>query len=405
MVGWQRHDPIRAVRQRRLPLLPLRSIVLFPGSAQPIDLGRSTSIAAVRAASEPSSKAMRHVVVATQREPMVERPHTDDLYPIGVMGELVQVLQGMPGRMTAVVRGLYRVHIKDVIRHDDHLEVEYERAIATMGDPTLAYALAGALQDLVKQHDNLLPRSSRSRQQAQALGLVLAERTPGRVADLSAVHIDLEQSDRISVLLERQVSERLRQVIELISHRTNVLQVRRDLDKHVREHLSRHEHEALLRHKLRAIKSELGEQDRGESDTEDLARRLRHMDLPQEVAAMVTRELGRLHRMNPQSSEASISRTYLECIADLPWGPSDRTVDKLDLKKARTLLDRDHYGLERVKKRIIEYLSVRKLAPNKRGPILCLAGPPGVGKTSLGRSIAEALGRRVRTHILGRGPR
>ena len=226
------------------------------------------------------------------------------------------------------------------------------------------------------------------------------------IADLCAAHLDLGDDDKLPVLLETEVSDRLRKVIELASHRTNVLQVKRDLDRYVREHLSKHEHDALLRHKLRAIQSELGESE-GESDERglhELEQRLDAKDLPDEARAAATRELGRLRRMHPQSGEAAIARTYLEWIADLPWGPGDATGDALahvDIARARTLLESEHYGLEKVKKRVLEYLSVRKLAPNKRGPILCLVGPPGVGKTSLGRSIAEALGRKYVRISLG----
>src|SRR5690606_13656689 len=195
----------------------------------------------------------------------------------------------------------------------------------------------------------------------------------------------------IDVLHELSISERLRKVMEFVSQRINILQVKRDLDRHVRDHLSRHEQEALLRHKMRAIQSELGESDDAERWMRELERKLELAELPPEADAMAQRELGRLRRMNPQGGEAIIARTYLELLADLPW--SVETEDKLDMTATRELLEREHYGLARVKRRIVEYLCVRKLAPDKRGPILCLSGPPGVGKTSLARSIATALGR------------
>ncbi len=333
------------------------------------------------------------VVVATQRDPLIERPELDDLYPVGILAEVTQALHGVPGRMTAIVRGLHRVRLLGLHRGADVTTISFQTAHESMGDPTLAYALAGALQDLVKQHDESLPAASKNRNRAQSLAVLGAERSPGTICDLAATHVELEPDEAIEVLMELQITERLRKLMERISHRINMLQVKRDLDKHVRDHLSKHEQEALLRHKLRAIQSQLGDERDEDRWLETLAGRLDAKALTDHAKSEVKREVERLKRMNPQSQEANIARTYLELMADLPWGDADATEDKLDLAKARALLQQEHYGLDKVKKRVIEYLSVRKLAPNKRGPILCLAGPPGVGKTSLARSIADSLGR------------
>lgn len=379
-----------------LPLLPLRSMSLLPGLPQPIELGRSTSVGAIEKArslrdGDPFSKL---VIVATQRDPLVERPELEDLYPVGLLAEVTQALHGVPGRMTAIVRGLHRVRLLGLNRGPDISTIQYQLAHETMGDPTLAYALAGALQDLVRQHDESLPAAAKNRNRAQTLAVLTAERSPGPICDLAATHVDLEAEQSVEVLMELQITERLRKMLEHVSQRINVLHVKRDLDKHVRDHLSQHEQEALLRHKLRAIQSQLADNS-GDEDAwlDTLAERLETKALTEHAQGEVARELDRLRRMNPQSQEANIARTYVELMADLPWGEEDSTEDKLDLTAARALLEREHFGLDKVKKRIIEYLSVRKLAPGKRGPLLCLAGPPGVGKTSLARSIAESLGR------------
>ncbi len=394
-----------------LPLLPLRGVSILPGVTAPVDLSRqSSAMQAVRRAGERRSPAGRgasgeprgRLVVGILRE-NTATPDLDQLYPVGVVCEVVQVLPGTPGRMSVVLRGIGRVRLLDLQSERDHQLVRIETAVDTMRASTLAYAYAGALQDLVKQHDTLLPTAAKTKQRAQGLAAILAERSPGMIADLCAAHLDLGDDDKLPILLETEVSDRLRKVIELASHRTNVLQVKRDLDRHVREHLSKHEHDAVLRHKLRAIQSELGESE-GDSDERglhELEQRLTTLDLPDEARAAANRELGRLRRMHPQSGEAAIARTYLEWIADLPWGPGAASPDILDLPRARALLELHHYGLEKVKKRVLEYLSVRKLAPGKRGPILCLVGPPGVGKTSLGRSIADALGRKYVRISLG----
>ncbi len=395
--------PPQRPRAGVLPLLPLRTLTLLPGLAQPVELGRAASVDAVRRARERPADDPLHnlVVVATQRDAMVERPHRDDLHPIGVLAEITQALQGMPGRMTAVVRGVERVRILDVEVDGTRCDAQFQRARETMGDPTLAYAYAGALQDLVKQYEALQSSNNKNRQRAQTLAVLMAERAPATVADLAAAHVGLEHGELVEILHELTVTERLRKVIEFVSHRVHVLQVRRDLDRHVRDHLSRHEQEALLRHKLRAIRSELGEGEEDDRWIDELEERTAAAELPPDAQAMADRELARLRRMNPQSGEATISRTWLELVADLPWGPARTTTDTLDIAAARELLEREHYGLDKVKKRLVEYLGVRKLAPGKRGPILCLVGPPGVGKTSLGRSIAQALGRKFVRASLG----
>lgn len=386
-----------------LPLLPLRTLTLLPGIAQPVELGRAASVDAVRRARDrPASDPMHNlVIVATQRDAMIERPHLDDLHPIGVLAEITQALQGMPGRMTAVVRGIERVRLLGVDQQSGRCDAEFQRAHESMGDPTLAYAYAGALQDLIKQYESLQTSNSKNRQRAQSLAGLAAERSPAMVADLAAAHVGLDPVETVEILHELQITERLRKVIEFVSRRVHSTQVKRDLDRHVREHLSRHEQEALLRHKLRAIRSELGEHDDEDRWIDELELKVEDAELPTEARALADREISRLRRMNPQSGEATISRTWLELVTDLPWGPSRTTTDSLDIAAARDLLEREHYGLEKVKKRLVEYLGVRKLAPGKRGPILCLVGPPGVGKTSLGRSIAAALGRRFVRASLG----
>jgi ATP-dependent Lon protease len=386
-----------------LPLLPLRTLTLLPGPAQPVELGRAASVDAIRRAKDRGAGDPLHnlVVVATQRDAMIERPTLEDLHPVGVLAEVTQALHGMPGRMTAVVRGIERVRLLEVDHDGGRADARFGRARETMGDPTLAYAYAGALQDLVKQYEGLQPNNAKNRQRTQALGVLAAERAPGLIADLAASHVGLDPTEAVDILHELQITERLRKVIEFVSRRVHATQVKRDLDRHVREHLSRHEQEALLRHKLRAIRSELGEQDDDDRWIDDLELKLDAAELPADAKALVDRELGRLRRMNPQSGEAGISRTWLELVSDLPWGPSRTTTDRLDIAAARELLERDHFGLEKVKKRLVEYLGVRKLAPTKAGPILCLVGPPGVGKTSLGRSIAAALGRNFVRAALG----
>ena len=390
--------PEFGMTQGTLPLLALRSVLLLPGASAPIELGNSSasSTAVKRASERPRGDANANLlVVAVQRESSSSEATVESLYAVGVLAEIVQVRHGVPGRFTCILRGIARVNILEVSSADDHQTCTFSRCVEPLGDSTLAYALAGALQDLLKQHDALLPTSAKTKARANELARIAALRAPSEIADKAADHVELSDQERSEVLQEVALAERLRKVIELVSRAANTLQVKRDLDRAVREHLSKHEHNALLRHKLRAIQSELGET---QSEVEErwfteIERRLDEAELPPEPRAAADRELGRLRRMNRQSSEAQTARTYLDWLASLPWSASTESPPGLELAAARELLDEQHYGLKRVKKRVLEYLSVRKLAPGKRGPILCLAGPPGVGKTSLGRSIAEALGR------------
>jgi ATP-dependent Lon protease len=410
-----------------LPLLPLRSAVLFPGVSMPVDLGRPASVEAVRRATAGRRDATSHqVIVAVQRDPMNDQPAFEDLYPVATLTRIVQVLRGLPGRMTVIVRGVERVVIEglesidgcemvryrrlgagsnpglDVARSNQPLDVARSNASTRAGNPPLDTALISVLRDLVKRHEGLLPSARAGQQRQEAVTEVMDERDPGAAGDLVASLIDLGTAERVALLQQLDVGDRLRRVIELVAQRCHELEVKRDIDRSVRDHLSRHEHEAVLRHKLRAIQAELGDDD-PDSWLDELAGRLDQKVLPEEVQAAVDRELGRLERMNPQASEAMVSRTYLEWIADLPWlipnNPPDRGA--IDLVAARARLDADHHGLDKVKKRVLEYLAVRKLAPDQRGPLLCFAGPPGVGKTTLAKSIAATLGREFVRFSLG----
>ncbi|EDM76980.1 predicted ATP-dependent protease [Plesiocystis pacifica SIR-1] len=381
-----------------LPLLPLRSAVLFPGVSMPVDLGRPSSVEAVRQATAHGKRfgPHNHVIVAVQRDPMNDHPRLADLHPVATLTRVVQVLRGLPGRMTVIVRGIERVRLEslDLAPEASCDLARYVSLPPTQGELTMVIALSGVLRDLTRRHESLLPASRATQQRQETLKELAAERDPARIGDLVANLVELETEQRIELLQQLDPTERLRKLIEHVAARCNELEVKRDIDRSVREHLSRHEHEAVLRHKLRAIQAELGDEG-GDTWLEELAERLDQKLLPEEAQIAVDRELGRLERMNPQSSEAMIARTYLEWIADLPWVFPGRPTERpeVDLEAARVRLDADHHGLEKVKKRVLEYLAVRKLAPNQRGPLLCFAGPPGVGKTTLAKSIAATLGR------------
>src|SRR5262249_53716250 len=207
---------------------------------------------------------------------------------------------------------------------------------------------------------------------------------PGRLADLAAANLDLNTDERLALLGEHSVAARLETVLTALRHRIEVFKGKEKIDTQVRQEVSRHQREVVLRQKMKAIQTELGELGDESDDAEEWEKKIKDAGMPEEAEKAAKKQLARMKQMPPASAEYPVVRTYLEWLVELPW--SKETADKLDLAQARAILDRDHYDLDRVKKRIIEYLAVRKLAPTKKGPILCLAGPPGVGKTSLGKS-------------------
>jgi ATP-dependent Lon protease len=380
---------------RILPLLALRDACLFPGAILPIELGRPLSIEAVQSATQISAIDPSHdrIVVAIQRSGVVERPSLDDLYPVGVLAQVAQVLHGLPGRVTVVVHGLRRVNLLGVRDQSAVQMVEVSASDEPLGDPSMAQAMAATLRDLIRRFSGYQQSDDKGRR--ETFSAILQERSPGRVADLVAALLSVEFEKKVAFLQEKHAGERLRRVLETLTQEINVLDVRRDIEKTVREHMHQHEHEVFLRHTARAIEAELGEEDFDDDEEwlEDLRERLDEKELPELARQAAERELRRLSEMNPQGTEADIARTYVEWILDLPWHTSAGTTEVLDLAKARATLDRDHFGLRKAKARVLEFLAIRKLNPKSQGPILCLAGPPGVGKTSLARSIAETLNR------------
>src|SRR5579871_1174056 len=365
-----------------VPVLTLRNLVLFPGVVLPIDVGRSGSLKLIEDAVRRSPA---HLGIATQKDPQVEEPGAGDLHEIGVLAEVLKVVKLSESRLTVVVRGLDRRRFADFTQSVPYLVARAEPIVETNATSAEVEGLAMAVRDAAKQVIQLSPEIP-----DEAAQILDAIREPSRLADLSAANVDLSTEDRVAILGELDVTTRLGKVLAHLQHRVEVFKVKEKIDTQVREEFSRHQREAVLRQKLKAIQEELGESDEGE-DALEFEQKIKDAGMPPEVEQTARKQLQRLKGMQAASAEYTVTRTYLEWLVELPW--SKRTTDRLDLAEARAILDTDHYDLEKVKKRIVEYLAVRKLAPNKKGPILCLAGPPGVGKTSLGKSIARSLGR------------
>jgi ATP-dependent Lon protease len=366
---------------KTLPLLSLRNLVLFPGAVMPVEIGRASSLKLVE--SLPGKGA--RLLVGTQKDADIEEPKGADLYGICVEGEIVRIVKAAESRITAVLRGVERRRITGFVQENPFLLASYEPAPELRKDPIEIDGLGMAVYDVAKQLIAISPDIP-----DEAAQILDQSKDPARLGDITAATVDLSSEERASLLVELNVAERLRRLLLLLQRKVELIKVKQKIDTQVREEFSKHQREAVLRQKLKAIQDELGEGDEG-SDLDAFEEKLKSAEMPEEVVKVARKQLDRLRQMSQASAEYTVQRTYLEWLVELPW--TKQTVDTLELDSARKILDADHYDLQKVKKRILEYLAVRKLAPAKKGPILCLAGPPGVGKTSLGRSIAKSLGR------------
>ena len=377
----------------QLPVLPLRNLVLFPGVVMPVDVGRAGSL---RLIEEAMTRTPARIGVATQRDPQVEEPGPGDLYEIGVEAELLKVVKLSDTRITAVVRGLWRRRYSKFTQEQPYLVADAEmvnEAYGTADESAQLEGMAMSVRDVARQVIELSPDIP-----DEAAQMLDSIKDPSRLADVAASNLDLSTEDRTALLAELDVGTRLAKVLTQLQHRVEVFKVKEKIDTQVREEFSRHQREAVLRQKMKAIQEELGEGEEGE-EADEFDDKIKKAGMPEDVESVARKQLARLRGMQPASAEYTVTRTYLEWLVEVPW--SKRTTDRLDLVEARRILDEDHYDIEKVKRRIIEYLAVRKLAPQKKGPILCLSGPPGVGKTSLGKSIARALGRQFVRISLG----
>ena len=361
--------------------MSLRNLVLFPGAVMPVEIGRASSLRLIEALGGKGAR----VLVGTQKDADIEEPAGADLYTICVEGEVVRIVKAAENRVTAVLRGMERRRVVGFTQEKPYLVATYEPLVEIRKDPIEIDGLGMAVYDVAKQLIAISPDIPD--ETAQVLD---QNKDPGRLGDIVAATVDLSPDERASLLVESDVAERLRRLLVLLQRKVELIKVKQKIDLQVREEFSKHQREAVLRQKLKAIQDELGEGEDA-SDLDAFDEKIKAAEMPADVEKTARKQLERLKQMAQSSAEYTVQRTYLEWLVELPW--SKRTEDRLDLDQAREILDADHYDLKKVKKRILEYLAVRKLAPGKKGPILCLVGPPGVGKTSLGKSIARSLGR------------
>jgi len=374
-----------------LPVLPLRNSVLFPNSIIPIDVGRKKSVKLVE---EAIAKEKPIIGIVTQRDARVEEPGPADLYTVGCAARILKVIKLAKDSFSVILQGVSRVRLLELGPQDPYMVAK----IQVLPDPTASSAELDALvvnvKDVAKRVIKLMPELPK-----EASSLLDSVSEPGQLADLITSNLDVQVDEKQEILEILDLKARLRRVLQFLSRQHEVLKVREKINTQVQEEMGRNQREYVLRQQLKAIKEELGEIDETGGDLDDFREKIAAAKLPADSEKVALKQLERLKVMQPSSAEYTVTRTYLEWLVELPW--SVTTEDKLDIPAARDILNADHYDLEKVKKRILEYLAVRKLKTDKKGPILCLAGPPGVGKTSLGKSIARALGRKFMRISLG----
>lgn len=374
-----------------LPILPIRNAVLFPGAVAPFDVGREKSVALVEDVENLTSSV---IAIFAQRDPSTDDPGQDDLYPVGCAARVLKALKHSSGNYSLILQGLTRIRLDRVLTDSPYLKARIVRIVEPVTEDVEADALALSLRDIAKQLIQLMPELPR-----EAGSLIDSIQAPGALADLVAANLDAPVEEKAQLIETLDVKERIRKVLRLLTRQLEVLKMRERINSQIKEEMGKNQREYVLRQQLKAIKEELGDDDGDQGDLDGVEERIAKANLPQEAGEVARKQLKRLRSMQVGSAEYTVVRTYLDWILDLPW--HNQTLDNLDIAAVRKVLDADHYGLEKVKKRILEYLAVRKLKQDKKGPILCFLGPPGVGKTSLGRSIANALGRKFHRISLG----
>src|SRR5438477_9233544 len=374
-----------------LPVLPIRNAVLFPGAVAPFDVGREKSVALVEDVDNLPSPV---IAIFAQRDPSTDDPGQEDLHAVGCAARVLKALKHSSGNYSLILQGLTRIKLEDVSQTAPYLKAKVKRIESVALEDVEAEALAMSLRDIAKQVIQLMPELPR-----EAGSLIDSIQAPGALADLVAANLDAPVDEKAQLIETVDVKERIRKVLRLLTRQLEILKMRERINSQIKEEMGKNQREYVLRQQLKAIKEELGEDDGDQGDLDGLEERIAKAELPSEADQVAKKQLKRLRTMQVGSAEYTVVRTYLDWILDLPW--HNATPDNMDISVVRKVLDEDHYGLEKVKKRILEYLAVRKLKKDKKGPILCLIGPPGVGKTSLGRSIARSLGRKFHRISLG----
>jgi ATP-dependent Lon protease len=375
-----------------LPLLPVRDVVIFTDMLLPLFVGREKSIQAVEMAIAKD----RFLFVATQKDPAIENPKPEDIFSVGTISRILRMLKLPDGRVKALVQGFSKARIKKYIQKRSYYRVSVE----ILDEPTALQPdleIEALMRNVREYSEKIL--ALRGEFSGDVGSILESIEEPGKLADLVASNLRLKIDEAQDVIELIDPVERLRKVHDLLSREVELSAMQAKIQSDVKDEISKSQRDYFLREQVRAIHKELGELDDRGQEIAEYAKRIKRARMPREADNEAKKQLRRLEQMHPDSAESSVVRTYLDWLTEVPWQKT--TKDLLDIQKAQEVLNRDHFGLEKIKERILEYLSVRKLNPNLKGSILCFAGPPGVGKTSLGQAIAKALRRKFVRISLG----
>ncbi len=374
-----------------LPVLPLRDVVVYPNMVIPLFVGRDGSMKALDLAMETDKR----IVLLTQKSPDIDDPSGDDVYHLGTIATIIQLLKLPDGTIKVLVEGVQRVSAKSVILHEQSLMAQIELiepvAIKDAKELDVAQrALMSLFEQYVKSNRKLPP---------ELLATLAGIEEPGRFADTVAAHLSIRLSDKQKLLEIIAIDQRIEMLIGLVEGEIDVQHIEKRIRSRVKTQMEKSQREYYLNEQMKAIQKELGDSEDAPNEIEELSKKIAEAKMPKAVETKAKNELNKLKQMSPMSAEASVVRNYLEWLVGVPW--EKRSKVRKDLKMAQQVLDEDHYGLEKVKDRILEYLAVQARVQKMKGPILCLVGPPGVGKTSLGQSIAKATNRKFVRMALG----
>ncbi len=364
------------------PVLPLRDIVVFPHMIVPLFVGREKSVRAL----EEVMADDKQILLSSQIDPAEDDPTSDDIYRAGVLANVLQLLKLPDGTVKVLVEGQSRVEITEFIENEEFFEASAEYLQEMPGDAATIEALLRSVGDEFERYAKV-----KKNVPEEAMSAVADSEEPARLADLVAGHLGIEVAQKQELLETLSVSERLEKVYGLMQGEMSVLQVEKKIKTRVKSQMEKTQREYYLNEQMKAIQKELGDGEEGEGEIAELEDKIGKTKLSKEAKEKADAELKKLKNMSPMSAEATVVRNYLDWMLSIPWNKRGRV--KKDLNKAQAVLDDDHYGLEKVKERIVEYLAVQQRSSKLKGPILCLVGPPGVGKTSLGKSVAKATGR------------
>jgi ATP-dependent Lon protease len=375
-----------------LPMLPVRDVVIFTDMLLPLFIGRDKSVKAVEDAVEQH----RFIFLAAQKDPVIETPKEDEIYRVGTVAKILRMLKLPDGRMKTLVQGVCKARVLEYVKKKSYFTVEIE-VIEEKPVETINIEVEALMRNIREQSEKILALRG---EMTGDIGIILESiKDPGKLADIVASNLKLKVEDAQVLLEILDPTERLQKVNGFLSKELELSAVQAKIQSDVRDEISKTQRDYYLREQVRAIHKELGERDEKSEEIAEYTKKVSKAKLPKEAGLEAKRQIKRLGQMHADSSEASIIRTYLDWLVELPWSKFSK--DVYNIKAAKAQLDKDHYGLEKVKDRILEYLSVRKLNPKMKGPILCFVGPPGVGKTSLGKAIAKAIKRKFVRISLG----